>query len=225
MAAPLATCSLLVERRGDCLVLEFAKDDGSLFAQSVVDCSVAHGDAPQQPRRLVQHWLESTVDSSRYFTLKIADGGTGRAAVIGFGFRERDAATDLREAMQHYESALRREQQPAAALGAKTEHYCVPKLAAGETIHVNTGKAASAATARPKKETTAHKTGLPLLLKKPPPSPESAKRKLKLAAYDSKNLGDAIEATRLQGTTPAGDGPIAAIDADDDWDAEFVSAN
>jgi Protein of unknown function (DUF1681) len=182
LASPLATCSLLVERRDDCLVLDFRQqpqpqqlqrsgpsaldhdnttpNDSSsssgtaaIFAQATIDCSIPtrsnqnnavgtttgvteNGDnddtteisssstqtqLPQQQqapqRRKIQHWIEGTVDSSRYFTLRISTStststssdGNHREAMIGFGVRDRDSAIDLREALQYYEASMRRE--------------------------------------------------------------------------------------------------------------------
>ena len=40
----------------------------------------------------VKSFLEQVVDSSRYFVVKIQGQGN-REALIGFGFRDRDAAT------------------------------------------------------------------------------------------------------------------------------------
>lgn len=190
LAEPLQTCSLLVERRGDQLVLDFLTDGGSkLFCQSIVDCSADSG----QP---LQHWLEQVVDSSRYFTLKITGQG-GREALIGFGFRDRDQATDLRESMQHYETAMRREKEAAEAI-QKAPKYTIPKLAEGEKIHINTGSSSSSSSSsKPKKEKPAAGSGrkvVPLLLKKPPPSPETAARQNLAVLVEGKNGNNSSEA-------------------------------
>ena len=186
---------------------------------------------PQQQK--IQHWLEGTVDSSRYFTLKIVNPvDPRREATIGFGFRERDSAVDLRESIQHYETAMRREHEAAilATLNASADaasasssssaphKYTIPKLAEGEKIHIHTGKLSNSnSSGKPKKDKEANNNksgGLPLLLKKPPPSPESA----------------AKQAIRLVGSVTLDDDSIVdTIDDetgdDDDWDTEFVSAN
>jgi len=175
----MKTCSLLVERRGDQLVLDFLAEGGKLFCQSVVDCS-ANG----QP---LKHWLEQVVDSSRYFTLKITGQG-GREALIGFGFRDREQATDLRESMQHYETAMRREKEAAEAL-QNAPKYTIPKLADGEKIHVHTGKEST----KHKKEKTTADAGKKVvpLLKKPPPSPETAARQ-KVEAEQQNNHSSVV---------------------------------
>ena len=155
LGKPLQTCKLLVERRGDALYLDFSKDDGKLFAQSKMDI---HGDTEFK----LNHWLEQVVDSSRYFALKI-QGAAGREATIGFGFRDRDQATDLRESLQHYEKSIAREKD-----AAKSISYSIPKMSDGEKIHVNV-KGGKSSTAKHKKESGGGKGSVPLLLKKPPP--------------------------------------------------------
>ena len=154
----MATCKLVVERRGDALFLDFQKEDGHLFAQSKMDI---HGDTEFK----LNHWLEQVVDSSRYFALKIQGAG-GREATIGFGFRDRDQATDLRESLQHYEKSIAREKD---AESMKESTFSIPKMSEGEKIHVNVNRAGKPSAARHRKEGGGKSSGVPLLLKKPPP--------------------------------------------------------
>ena len=246
LAAPLATTQLLVERRGDTLVFEFiTKETNKVFAVAIVDLSGGGdtGKTPHLPQRRMQHWLEPVVDSSRYFTLKISGQG-GREATIGFGVRDRDVATDLREAVQHYERAMRREEEGATAT---TLQYSIPKLADGEKIHIktnsSTGKSESS---RPKKSPAGGKSGgVPLLLRKPPPSaaaspvneeeeksPNTAMEKLTINVDDVDLEKDAKNGTEQQQGQPDDDNSGAAVkdcddvDDDDDWESsEFQSAS
>ena len=151
LATPLKECRLLVERRGDAFVLEFQHSGNQVFAMAT--CDVTKGGSPT-------HFLEQVVDSSRYFVVKIQGGG-GREALIGFGFRDRDQATDLRESLQHYQKAMERESQSESA---PASNFKVPELAKGEKIHVHVpgGKTRS----KPKSSSSG---GGALLLKKPPP--------------------------------------------------------
>ena len=229
LANPLQTCSLLVERRGDQLVLEFFTLEGKLFAQSLVDCSMKEGS--DEPPKRIQHWLEQVVDSSRYFTLRIV-GGQGREATIGFGFRDRDQATDLRESMQHYEKAMRREQE-VANQAHSTLQFHIPKLAEGEKIHVKTGKLSengSPKTARQSDESSDGKRKTVPLLKKPPPSPNSADR-AKPPAVNPDEIGGIqlnLEHIVLENDQMAtiGDNSGGAVyeGDEDEWDTEFQSA-
>ena len=183
-----------MERRDDQLILEFRKtDDPSLvFAQSVIDCSIPPHQQRNEDPPQIRHWIEGTVDSSRYFTLRIVSDK--REAVIGFGFRDRDPATDLRESLQFYESSMKREYE---ATVPKVAEYSIPKLAEGERIHVRTGKEGTGSS----KKKDHSKPALPILLKKPPPSPEPSL------------------STHIDPQDTNGD------DDDDDWEGEFVSAN
>ena len=153
LADPLKTCDLLVERRGDSLVLEF-QHDGGVFAAGQLDATKGGK---------VAQFLEQVVDSSRYFVVKIQGDG-GREALIGFGFRDREKATDLRESLDHYEKSIQRE---AEAGSSKLGSYHVPKLEDGEQIHVDVGKKKGKSTVV-KKEKTGD-GAIPLLSKKPPP--------------------------------------------------------
>mmetsp|Transcript_16292 Transcript_16292/g.32757 ORF Transcript_16292/g.32757 Transcript_16292/m.32757 type:complete len:273 (-) Transcript_16292:76-894(-) len=157
LATPLKECSLLVERRGDAFVLEFQHSGNQVFA--LATCDVTKGGS-------AEHFLEQVVDSSRYFVVKIQGGG-GREALIGFGFRDRDKAIDLRESLQHYQRAMERESQSETS---PTSKFKVPELAEGEKIHVNVpGKGKS----RTKGKSAGGGGGL-FLLKKPPPPADGA---------------------------------------------------
>lgn len=211
LSAPLATCSLLVERQDDQLVLEFRKvmedpsssssnNDPPVFAQSVIDCSIKKVD--QDPPQ-IRHWIEGTVDSSRYFTLRISSSTNNREALIGFGFRDRDQATDLRESLQFYEASMKRDYE-ATMLKSKASEYSIPRLAEGERIHVHTGKDGSNNSSK-KKSTNSPKSAVavPILLKKPPPAPEPAVT----PSTSNHNINEKQEEND-----------------DDDWEGDFVSA-
>ena len=232
LAKPLQTCSLLVERRGDQLVLDFFTAEGTLFAQSIVDCSV-NGASDEPPKR-IQYWLEQVVDSSRYFTLRIL-GGQGREATIGFGFRDRDQATDLRESMQHYENSMRREQQVASE-GSTALQYQIPILAEGEKIYVKTSKSSNKGSPKASKKNDKlcdGKTKRLPLLKKPPPSPSLSARVLPPAVNpdDIREMRISLEDIDLESDLKVteekdGDNSGAAVyeGDEDEWDTEFQSA-
>ena len=245
-----------MERRGDCLVLEFRQiqDDqqqqppttfgqnvaGTVFAQAVIDCSVQQSSSSgvanefsasqlqqQQQQRKVQHWIEGTIDSSRYFTLRISNGG--REALIGFGFRDRDRAIDLREALQYYEASMRREYE-ASTLNDNdnTSKFTIPKLADGERIHVRTGKSNDcnkSVTSKSKKSESPANSNRPILLKKPPPSSSDTATD-EISSQLSNDLSTNCSVTTRMTTTAS----IPFNEAtdnydDDDWDTEFVSAS
>lgn len=146
-----------MERRGDAIALEFQHDGGQQFALATLDVTKG-GNA--------KSFLEQTVDSSRYFVVKIQGEGS-REALIGFGFRDRDAAIDLREALQHYEKSLQRQEKA----GSLTGSFSIPPMQEGEQIHVNhSGKKSTSV--RKKEKGQEHAATAPTLLKKPPPPAE-----------------------------------------------------
>ena len=118
----------------------------------------------------LNHWLEQVVDSSRYFSLKIQGAG-GREATIGFGFRDRDQATDLRESLQHYEKSLSREKNAKSLAGS----FSIPKMEDGEKIHVN--RAGKSTITTKCKEAGGRSGAVPLLKKPPPPAEDSVQNK------------------------------------------------
>jgi adaptin ear-binding coat-associated protein 1/2 len=196
LANPLQTCQLIVERRGDALVLEFSVA-GALFCQSVIDLSPASASAssPDAPKLTMEQMVEAAVDTSRYFVTRIQGptkdggkkGGHGAAAsaLIGFGFRERDAAVDFRESIQFYQRAMQREQK-ADQSSQHVSGYSIPKLGEDEKIHVNFGgaggkkkkvsatitKAPAVGSSAPSADASGSSSA-PLLLKKPPPPSDS----------------------------------------------------
>ena len=190
----------MVERRGDALVLEF-QHEGGIFAQSQLD--VTKGGK-------VSQFLEQVVDSSRYFVVKIQGGG-GREATIGFGFRDREKATDLRESIDHYEKSIKRESEAESKVGS----YHVPKLGEGEQIHVNkTGKSTVI------KKGKSGGGAVPLLGKKPPPPGEDT---------NVEKISISLDGIDLNAPSGGGDGSDddhesggAVYDGDDDqWNTEF----
>lgn len=87
--------------------------------------------------------VETVLDSSRYFVLKIEDG-TGKHAFIGLGFAERNEAFDFNVALSDHEKYVRREQEKEAGETSDSSdahidiHPAVNhRLKEGETIHIN----------------------------------------------------------------------------------------
>mmetsp|Transcript_15799 Transcript_15799/g.23252 ORF Transcript_15799/g.23252 Transcript_15799/m.23252 type:complete len:292 (-) Transcript_15799:68-943(-) len=186
LAKPLQTCKLVVERLDNtCLVKFFAEkinangigSSVTLFAQSNITVSET---------QKLEYYLESVVDSSRYFAVKIEDLKTSRTAHIGVGFRERDDASNFRMALQDYERSMQREIQ-AEAMHHKYEEEeqvgdkvidAVPQvlskltLKEGEKIYLNIKGHEKSENS--KKKITVSSSGGPVPLLKKPPPPASA---------------------------------------------------
>ncbi|XP_078741706.1 adaptin ear-binding coat-associated protein 2-like isoform X2 [Lampetra fluviatilis] len=103
------------------------KASGELFAQAPVDA---------YPGLTV----ESVKDSSRYFVLRIQDGGAGRSAFIGIGFADRGDAFDFSVTLQDHFKWVKQESELAKQL---ENPDTTPKLdlgfKEGETIKLNIG--------------------------------------------------------------------------------------
>ena len=152
--------------------------------------------------------------------VRILDEKTGREARIGFGFRDRDEATDFRESLNYYVKSLRRDEEAAEAmhhyednLGAKLS------LQDGEKIHLNLGikKGEVKKSTITKSSTPATPDGTkksPILLKKPPPAP-------KLDKDVSISFGDidinAIEGDAPDASSTAALGEASSAGDDDIW--------
>ncbi|KAF3436135.1 hypothetical protein FNV43_RR23227 [Rhamnella rubrinervis] len=87
--------------------------------------------------------VETVLDSSRYFVLKIEDGH-GKHAFIGLGFGERNEAFDFNVALSDHEKYVRRENEKEASGGESSDdthidiHPAVNhRLKDGETIRIN----------------------------------------------------------------------------------------
>jgi adaptin ear-binding coat-associated protein 1/2 len=249
LASPLQTCQLIVERRGDALVLEFSVS-GALFCQSEIDLSSPPGSTPDAPKLSMEQMVEGAVDTSRYFVTRIQgptkEGGMKKghaaSALIGFGFRERDTAVDFRESLQFYQRAMQREQQ-ADQSSQHLSEYTIPKLGEDEKIHVNFGgaggkkklsttitKAPASGSSGPSPGTSG--SSAPLLLKKPPPPSDqgpaidSAVGSAQIESTEqlSASLASAtLDKADARNSTSDGGDTEKIDNNDDDWD-EFQSA-
>jgi len=197
LAMPLATCSLIVNRRDDSLCINIMADrpkanappgatESYLFAQSIIQVK------SDKSSHKLEHWVEPVVDSSRYFAMRIRDSRSGREAFIGVGFRERNDATNFRMTLEDYVAALKRE-ETAQVLQRQFEQSLEHQsnegddggeqqplpamsnlsLKEGEKIHINIKGGGSSKRVTPtaaKKQTP--KKGL-VGLRKPPPPPDA----------------------------------------------------
>ncbi|GAV80149.1 DUF1681 domain-containing protein [Cephalotus follicularis] len=88
--------------------------------------------------------VESVLDSSRYFVLRIEDG-SGKHAFIGLGFAERNEAFDFNVALSDHEKRVRRENEKEVggdSGGDSQDHIDIHpavnhRLKEGETIRIN----------------------------------------------------------------------------------------
>lgn len=172
LAKPLATCSLIVKRVDESLVIQLftekPKKDGpdgateeKLFAQCKAKLDLkTEGVAPK-----LDYWVEAVVDSSRYFVIRIVDEQSSRSAHIGMGFRERNDALNFKMSLDDYTRSMKKEaiiEKNASHAVESTEEsnqdhkeseIQISKLSLkeGEKIHINIkGHEKKVAHAKPK---------------------------------------------------------------------------
>ncbi|KAI3787834.1 hypothetical protein L2E82_00292 [Cichorium intybus] len=135
--------------------------------------------------------VESVLDSSRYFVLKIEDG-TGKHAFIGLGFTERNEAFDFNVALSDHDKHVKRENEKEDGEASDASHIDIHpavnhRLKEGETIRISvknkpasgagmltaagTGKIKPLSLAPPPASTTRIRSPLP-----PPPNDTAAVR-------------------------------------------------
>ena len=157
----------------------------SLFAMCEMDMKKA-GDKGRS------FYMQDVVDSSRYWVLRIEDKKSGRSAFIGFGFRERDTATELRTAVQdslqflaRQKEAMRRQSQVDEEMKSLADQPDAPlppsqlKLSDGETLTISMAGVTPPKATKKKKKTSDTKSesevfaslALPPSAPKPKPKP------------------------------------------------------
>lgn len=167
-----------MEQHGDKLhlIFRFLQDETdsnswTLFAISKIDLKREENGTALS----LEYFVENVVDSSRYFVVRIADEKSGREARVGFGFRDRDEATDFRESLQYYKKSILRETEGESAIHTQYDGLEEKlKLGEGEKIHINMGGKKSTINKTPDKKKSSGGGGL-LLLKKPPAAPKLEK--------------------------------------------------
>ena len=59
----------------------------------------------------MEHYVESVLDSTRFFVIRVTDEKAGREALVGLGFRDRQEANDFRAALEKYQSEIASERK------------------------------------------------------------------------------------------------------------------
>lgn len=219
---PLATCSLLVMRRNDALVLnmmaEKPKEGGPkgaveehLFAQCNIELDL------DDEAKGLDHWVETVADSSRYFVIRILDLKTGREAQVGMGFRERADATNFRMSLQEYERALTREKKGEAAAKERELTSSLGKLGLkdGEKLNIKLPGGGGSKKREKKGGLDSHfSQNNGVLLKKPPPPADD---EITIAPEDFHILRKDARTKKRGGDEDNSEAAIGELDDNDEW--------
>ncbi|KAL7010101.1 hypothetical protein EMMF5_000120 [Cystobasidiomycetes sp. EMM_F5] len=162
---------------GRCRVVETTKAGKSTLTIKLEDSNTGELFA-QCPYDLAGKAVEPTLDSSRYFALRVIDVNSGKSAYLGMGFRERPEAFDFQVALQDWQKQQRAPKfdpsdSTSATSSSKSPHIPDgPKrdftLKAGETISVKLGSGAGPSVTT--KKSSSSNAGGPIPLLAPPPS-------------------------------------------------------
>eukprot|EP01136_Pigoraptor_vietnamica_P030627 Opistho-1_new@90131 len=150
----------VVAKGNDLFVKLEDKNTGELFAMTKVDAF---------PGQVV----EQVMDSSRYFVLRIEDGG-GRHAFIGMGFGDRGDSFDFQVSLQdHFRWLTTSKEAEQQMEQLKQQGPSVDySLKEGQTIRISLGKpkeGQAAPASRPRPAATGNTGAVPFL--PPPPGP------------------------------------------------------
>lgn len=222
LANPLKTCSLLVEKHGDKLHLlfRFLQNESDPNSWALFACSKIDLKREENGKKLsLEYFVENVVDSSRYFVLRIVDEKSGREARIGFGFRERDEATDFRESLQYYMRSIQREEEGQEAIHSQYDGLGEKlKLGEGEKIHINLGKSKKSTISKTPDKKKSSGGGGPFLLKKPPPAPSAEAEKDVAISFGDIDLNADKAKKEAEESSTAALGEASSADDDDIWD-------
>eukprot|EP00062_Callorhinchus_milii_P020918 gi/632977085/ref/XP_007905150.1/ PREDICTED: adaptin ear-binding coat-associated protein 2 [Callorhinchus milii] len=170
------------------------KNSGELFAQAPVD---------QFPGVAV----ESVVDSSRYFVIRIEDGN-GRRAFIGIGFVDRGDAFDFNVALQdHFKWVKQQTELAKQAQNPDTGPKLDLGFKEGQTIKLNIGhvKKKESSSAKPRSSSGG---GIALL-----PPPPGGKTPVLLPPPGSQVIQNPVNSQLAQPTTTVSDELLGDMDS------------
>jgi hypothetical protein len=126
---PTWTGRLIITAKGRQAKITLVDKEGATFAK-----------APVTPGT-----VERTIDSGRYFVLRI-ENEQGKHAFIGLAFNERNDAFDFNVALQEHQNECDREDQAASSGGFEANESSVDlSLKQGEKIRINIGTGAGRA--------------------------------------------------------------------------------
>ena len=116
LEAPAVTGSLKLLSRGSTVRVEIF----DLKGNKVASCPITLDEDETKPSANLEWWVETVKDSSRYFVVRAVDPATKRQALLGVGFRERNAAFEFQSALDDHFKRVIRLRKAAAAGGSSS---------------------------------------------------------------------------------------------------------
>ncbi|XP_076321849.1 NECAP-like protein CG9132 isoform X2 [Tachypleus tridentatus] len=144
----------VVTKGSECVLKIEDRNNGELFAKCPVD---------KYPGIAV----ESVLDSSRYFVLRIHDD-SGHSAFIGIGFADRGDSFDLNVTLQDHFKSMTKEEELEKVWEKEGKKHLDLRFKEGETIKINMNIAKVPGKSRPKSKTQLG-SGKTIGLLPPPP--------------------------------------------------------
>ncbi|XP_071725317.1 uncharacterized protein [Rutidosis leptorrhynchoides] len=161
----------VISKGEECIIRLEDKSTGELYARAFL-------------RDGEPHPVESAIDSSRYFVLRVEEniGGRVRHAFIGLGFRERTEAYDFQAALHDHMKYLNKmktaeEMEQQYHKNTSSVNY---SLKDGETLKLqikNPSQSGSSLKSKLEKKSSSHNDPV-ILIKPPPPPPPSNSKEL-----------------------------------------------
>lgn len=189
---PKWTGEMHIVARNDNCVIKFINANGTKFAEA----PVAHN-SKKNP-------VEKVTDSSRYFTVKVSDGG-GNSRLIGVGFKERSASFDFRTTIQDWNQRVAEEKRIRSlpAYSGPSKDYSLKK---GETFTI---AGLGGGNPRGKSRDASSNSSGSGLLAPPPPTGRRRRRGAKAATADP--FGLSLDSAPPPAPAPAAETATADI--------------
>jgi len=104
LANPHLTGSMRLMVQGESVIVQIFNDKNVMF----VACPITLDKDEAIPQSRLEYWVEVVKDSSRYFVIRAVNPATKQVALLGAGFRERDAAFAFQAALRdHFNRVMR----------------------------------------------------------------------------------------------------------------------
>ncbi|KAK8814238.1 hypothetical protein WA158_008100 [Blastocystis sp. Blastoise] len=113
---PLAICSITVSVSEDSCYIRFYKNENGVHATDPLAESIIKLDFESDIKDKLDFFCEPTIDSSRYFVVRIYNKQLNKTTFMGMGFRDRSTAFNFRASLDDYCSSVHRTKEASEAI-------------------------------------------------------------------------------------------------------------